>query len=65
MKTDKPRILATGIGVMLSGAYSVDSLWRNAMAGISGIAPYRSEVHDSSWLKYYGRVSRESLHDEF
>jgi len=64
MKTDKPRIFVTGIGVILPGAYSVDSLWRNAMAGISGIAPYRSEVHDSSWLKYYGRVDRESFNGQ-
>jgi len=56
MRKHSPRIVVTGAGVLLPTGGSVESLWQSALSGTSGITPYVSEIHRSSWLKYYGRV---------
>lgn len=56
MTASNQRIFITGTGVMLPTGRTVDSLWQSAVTQTSGITPYRSEAHNVSWLKYYGRV---------
>jgi 3-oxoacyl-(acyl-carrier-protein) synthase len=50
------RIVVTGVGAILATGDSVGSLWRKALAGESGIGPYNSAWHRSSWLKHFGRI---------
>ena len=63
MKTSRPRVFVTGMGALLATGDSVDSLWQKAITGTSGITPYQSDVHSSSFLQYYGHVNRESYAD--
>jgi 3-oxoacyl-[acyl-carrier-protein] synthase II len=57
------RIVVTGVGAILATGDSAESLWSKALAGESGIGPYSSAWHRSSWLKYFGRID-ESLTEQ-
>lgn len=60
MKADNSRIFVTGAGVLLPTGDSIDALWHSAVTGTSGITPYQSDTHSSSWLKHYGRVDKKT-----
>lgn len=59
MKPTSQRIMVTGAGAVLPTGFSADALWASAMAGQSGIGPYQSALHKSSWLTYFGQIDAE------
>jgi 3-oxoacyl-[acyl-carrier-protein] synthase II len=60
MKTPSTRVFVTGVGAILPTGASAEALWASALAGESGIGPYQSCLHKSSWLNYFGQID-ESL----